>query len=582
MKERYLTTSLLECLVAASLFVGMSAHAAPVPPYDTASIDQAAESKAEPVVDQYGRQLHTIYLDEHLIEQEDGFGEEPMRLASDPRNAEDWRGWHRATARAAVKRLEREYGIEAVSMTSHIMPTFSAFLDPEVIRELGADEYVTKITPVMKGEDEFSAVWVDLPGGGNEVISWGKSAIGTNDWLSTTNTVYMIDGDEQSHIDLVNLEVAPVLPSYTTAPGHANHVAGILSAKAGNGYAVRGINPSSKVISVHRGDTQSQIKTALDWVLADSEQKGIYAVVNISSNGSNFKSTGAYGPWIKRLSARVLVVQSAGNNKSNACAYSWDVPEANDGILVVGGIDEDGAQAVTFDNTVSGYASQPGSNYGNCVEAWAPSQRIWSTWNTSYTAAQILSGTSMAAPHVSAFSARFGNSLSTPFQREYYVLSKVVPTGYTDAVGYSIWIPSYSYSGSPVPNLLSPLSITASSTLAGSSTNYVVDKLYTDPFKVWNSGGVAPAWIQFDFGVSRSLKAIRLTSEQWPASGVMTHLVYAGNTSPPTTLVASISGTLTSREPIVRNLEASARFVRVVTTASSSWVAWREIELYGF
>lgn len=66
-----------------------------------------------------------------------------MRSASDPRNAEDWRGWHRAITRAVTALLEEEYDIEVVSMTSHIMPTFSAYPGLEVIPALAANEYVT-------------------------------------------------------------------------------------------------------------------------------------------------------------------------------------------------------------------------------------------------------------------------------------------------------------------------------------------------------------------------------------------------------------------------------------------------------
>lgn len=552
----------------------------PAPAFSAEAEPVSAEG--EPILDEYRRQLYTIYLDEDLVEQEYTGGEEPMRLASDPRNAEDWRGWHQPTTRAVVRRLEMQYGIEAVQMTSHLMPTFSAYLDPETLVELDANEYVTQILPVTEGGLEFSALWYDLPGGGGETIPWGKSAIGTNDWITTSNTVYMIDGDEQtSHVDLTHLVVAPVLPSYTTAPDHANHVAGILTARANNSVAVRGINPLGPVISVHRGDYVMDMQASLDWIMADTEQKGIYAIANLSTNSAHTNSSGDLGPYIKRLSARVLFVQSAGNQRDDACNHAWDIPEVNDGILVVGGIDADGAQAIPYDNTGIGWYWEPGSNFGSCVEVWGPSQDVLSTWGSPSTWAEYLSGTSMAAPHVAALAARYGNSQSTPFQREFYVRSKLVSTGYLDDAGNAIQIPYYPASGATVPSLLTPSSITASSTLAGTSTSYVVDKLYANSLLVWNSGGVAPAWIQFDLGSSRSLQGIRLTPEQSPASGFMTHEIYVGNTSPPTTLVATISGTTVRREPIVRNFNATGRYVRVLTTASSSWVAWREIEIYG-
>src|SRR5690606_27717016 len=138
-KTSALTSLLLKYLAAATLLLGGAAYTA-----------------AQPIVDEDGRQLYTIYLNEHLVVQVDASGQEPMRSTSDPRNAEDWRGWHRATTRAVVALMEEEYGIEAVSMTSHIMMTVSAYLSPEIIPELIANAYVAEVVAATEGDIEFS------------------------------------------------------------------------------------------------------------------------------------------------------------------------------------------------------------------------------------------------------------------------------------------------------------------------------------------------------------------------------------------------------------------------------------------
>lgn len=138
-KTNALTSLLLKYLVAVSLLLGVAAHTA-----------------AQHLVDESGQRLHIIYLDEHLVEQVDASGQEPMRPASDPRNAEDWRGWHRATTRAVVAQIEEDYGIEAVGMTSHTMMTFSAYLSPEIKSELSANIFVTEIVTVMEDDIDFS------------------------------------------------------------------------------------------------------------------------------------------------------------------------------------------------------------------------------------------------------------------------------------------------------------------------------------------------------------------------------------------------------------------------------------------
>lgn len=138
-KTSALASLALKYLALATLLLGATAHTA-----------------AQPLVDENGHQLYTIYLDEHLVEQVDASDQEPMRPASDPRNAEDWRGWHRATTRAVVALIEEEYGIEAVGMTSHIIMTFSAYLNPEIAAALITDVYVTEIVPVTEVDIDFA------------------------------------------------------------------------------------------------------------------------------------------------------------------------------------------------------------------------------------------------------------------------------------------------------------------------------------------------------------------------------------------------------------------------------------------
>lgn len=98
---------------------------------------------------------------------------------------------------------------------------------------------------------------------------------------------------------------------------------------------------------------------------------------------------------------------------------------------------------------------------------------------------------------------------------------------------------------------------------------------------VWLTAVVA--YLQKQEASGFQMKRCVLTPEQWPASGPMTHQIYVSDTwlSFPAP-VATISGNTTSREPIVRNIDAVGRYVRIYTTASSSWVAWREIEIYGY
>lgn len=543
---------------------------------------QAVE--AQLVRDAQGNGRYMFLLDEQIAALEDKAGELPERATMDPANATDIYGWHKPNVRALVKRLESTYGVRALVLTSHALPAFSAYVPEATLQRMRGEPAIDRIEPIYERSVTFSA-WSDQLLG-SELVPWGKSAIGTNDALSTSNRVYMIDGGAQTHIDL-NFVVAPVNPTWGSLfPQHANHVAGILGARTNN-IAVRGVNPGALIVSVNRGNIPDEMYAALDWVLADTEQNRIYAVANFSTNW-NVPPPGVdpvgvtFEKYMRRVSNRVLVVQSAGNDRLDACDRAYSATNSSDGVLVVGGIDALGQLGFPFDNThIPGFISEAGSAWGECVEVWAPSKSIWSTWSTSSTEKERLSGTSMAAPHVSALAARYGTTSTTPVEREKWIRAKVFHTGFNADDGFPITVPSYTQPPSTgLPSRLIPVAASADATLLGTSPYSLFDGLYlTDS---WNAGHYAPAWVQFDLGSPKIITGIRLTPEQFPA-GSVTHHVYAGNAPLPSSLVATLSSPVSANlEPLSAGISTTARYVLIYTAASPSWVAFREIEIYGY
>ncbi len=122
-----------------------------------------------------------------------------------------------------------------------------------------------------------------------------------------------------------------------------------------------------------------------------------------------------------------------------------------------------------------------------------------------------------------------------------------------------------------------PISANASRATYGSAMNAIDDNINT----TWNSGDGAPQWIELDLGQYYSVSSMRFNVEKTPG-GEATHQIYAGACPTPTSLATTFTENLTSKQwKDVSFSAASVRYVRVLTTASPSWIAWNEIETYG-
>ncbi len=119
---------------------------------------------------------------------------------------------------------------------------------------------------------------------------------------------------------------------------------------------------------------------------------------------------------------------------------------------------------------------------------------------------------------------------------------------------------------------------TASTSLPDSPASNVLDgNLET----IWNSGSGPEQWIQIDLGKTTTLSAIRLHISQYP-EGETTHQIWVGADSNSLTLVHEFSGSTNDSdilEFILPTPLTNIQFVKIITTQSPSWVAWREIEV---
>ncbi len=167
--------------------------------------------------------------------------------------------------------------------------------------------------------------------------------------------------------------------------GHGTHVAGIIGATS-YGVANRVWLHGLRVLNCTGSGTISAIIAAVDWVRVNRVNP---AVANLSLGGG-FSS--ALNTAVNNLAnSGVFVSVGAGGDNGNACNVS---PAS-------------AASAMTVAASTSTDARASYTNYGSCVDIYAPGSSIISTWHTSTTATKTISGTSMAAPHAAGAAARY-------------------------------------------------------------------------------------------------------------------------------------------------------------------------------
>jgi aqualysin 1 len=303
----------------------------------------------------------------------------------------------------------------------HALKGFAADLSPDAVKALLRDPrvaYVVLDSRVKLSTTQTGATWGldridqrDLPLNGE--YTYTRTGTGV--------TAYVIDsGILTSHTEFegratVGTDLVGDGQDGQDCDGHGTHVAGTL------GGATYGVAKQVNLVAVRVFDcagnsTFSIVIAGVDWVTANAVKP---AVVNMSLGGGYSAPTNE--ALQTSIASGLTYVVAAGNEESSACGISpASTPEA---ITVA---------SSAMDDTRSWF-----SNFGPCVDLFAPGSDITSAWPTSNTATSTISGTSMASPHVAGVAALYleGNPAAVPAQVANAVLNSTSSARLADPYG---------------------------------------------------------------------------------------------------------------------------------------------------
>ncbi|NVJ20191.1 MULTISPECIES: S8 family serine peptidase [Myxococcus] len=295
---------------------------------------------------------------------------------------------------AVTSRIARAGGDNALLHAYTVIPGFAARLDEAQLDRLRREPGVAYIEENQ--QVSLSAVYPS-PADGVDRSDQRKGHDGHfNDYGNTGAGVhaYVLD----TGLNLEHSEFTGRIGTYETfildgrgiadCHGHGTHVASTLAGTT-YGMAREATLHPVRVLRCNGLGSWAGIIAGLDFVQTDCRAQSARCVANMSLTGSLYPPVNA--AVANLVNGGIPVVVAAGNDDLNACTQS---PASEPAAITVAAIDDNDVRA--------GF-----SNWGSCVDLFAPGVSILGAWIGGAVETQVDDGTSMASPHVAGTVAQY-------------------------------------------------------------------------------------------------------------------------------------------------------------------------------
>ena len=298
--------------------------------------------------------------------------------------------------------LALEYGVRPDRVYEHVLSGFAGDLSDVLVEALRGDPRVLRVEQdgiVTATATQAGATW------GLDRIDQRALPVDSSYTYAHTGagvTAYIIDsGIRHGHGEFggrasfgFDAMADSAAQRGADCNGHGTHVAGTV------GGSTYGVAKSVKLVSVRvlgcdGSGSFSGIIAGMDWIAANGT---LPAVANISIGGLVPQRSATVDAATASLVASGVTVSLAAGN---------GVPNGGVGIDACSGTPGGHPDAITVGASDKTDKKTVWSNYGDCVDLFAPGSSIVSAIHTNDTGSAVKSGTSMAAPHVAGVAALY-------------------------------------------------------------------------------------------------------------------------------------------------------------------------------